>query len=110
MQNLKYDINAFSMIEQMTGLSINDLISNEKNLEKISILRSLYWGGRIHESEKLSLTDAGNEIQKRLQSGETLVDIIEAVSKAIIHSGIIPSPDEIEDIDPNPQTAPSVKV
>lgn len=109
MKSLKFDINAYSMIEQVTGFSINELIGSEKNMEKISNLRALYWGGRIHDNEKMSMTEAGREIQERLNSGESLGDIVEAISEAIVSSGLIPNKGDIEDIDPNPQTAPSVK-
>ena len=109
MKPLKFDINAYSMIEQVTGFSINELIGSEKNMEKISNLRALYWGGRIYENEKMSMTEAGREIQGRLNSGESLGDIVEAISEAIVSSGLIPNKEDIEDIDPNPQTAPSVK-
>lgn len=110
MKNLKFDINAFVLVEQVTGLSISQLIEDEKNMSRISTLRALFWAARIHETPELSLAEAGKEMQEALQNGQGIIELSEAISKAILDSGIIPSAEEVEELEPeNPPAAPSVK-
>lgn len=110
MKNLKFDINAFVLVEQITGMSIPQLISDESNMERLTVIRALYWAGRIHENSKISLTEAGREMQELVSGGTDMMAISEALSKAIIESGIIPGLEEVEELEAeNPPAAPSVK-
>ena len=110
MKNLKFDINAFVLVEQITGLSIPQIMENESNLEKVSVLRALYWAARTHENPKISLAEAGREMQEELNNGSDMLQLGEAISKSILDSGIIPSAEEIEELETeNPPKAPSVK-
>lgn len=110
MKNLKFDINAFCVVEQITGYSIPEIISNEQLLQKITLMRALFYGARLHENPKMSLADAGCELQEALSTGVDYAEVAEAISEAIIKSGIMPDSSEIEELElENPQTEPSVK-
>lgn len=96
---LVYDINAFAMIEEMSGQSLIDLISNPETLVSIKNLRLFVWAGLLAAEPKLSLTQAGLKFQELLASGKTLADVANMISEAIKASGLI---EKVEDGPENP--------
>lgn len=101
---LKYDINAIVVIEEVTGMSIVQIFANPEQLERLSLLRKLYWAGRLHEDGKLTLSGAGDELQKLVHRGKPLATVMEDITKALMATGIFP--DKPEEAEGNP-TSPA---
>lgn len=102
---LKFDINAFVMIEEMSGgVPLVEILSDEKAMTKLTTLRLFVWAGLLHSNEKLTFKDAGIAFQKALESGVKLADIGNMISKAVEESGLIEKQVATEEAG-NPQTA-----
>lgn len=100
MPKLKYDINAFVLIEEVLGASLAEIASNPARLEKVSTLRALFWAGNLHSNPKLTMAEAGRNMQARLEDGVTLAQISEEIFKAIEASGVFPKVSEPDNADP----------
>jgi hypothetical protein len=107
MKPVKYDINAVCVIEEMTGMSIVRLFTDQSNIERISIVRKLYYAGRMADDKKLTLYAAGLELQELIGAGESLVDVVEKITEGLMSTGIFPKPgDEAGEPEGNP-TSPA---
>ncbi|HQB82018.1 MAG TPA: hypothetical protein PLR50_00865 [Candidatus Rifleibacterium sp.] len=102
---LKYDINAFVIAEDVLGQSVTQIAASLAVSPKLSTIRGLYWAGNLHKNSKMKLSEAGEEMQKRLEGGEQLGDIVNEICKAIESSGIFPKQEDAEAADP--QTSPA---
>lgn len=90
---LKYDINAISTIEDITGKSIVDIFSRQTELQKISIQRTLFWAGMLHSSPNLTFQEAGKIMFDQIKGGKSYAKIVEEISKAMVETGIFPEPE-----------------
>lgn len=99
---LKFDINAFVMIEEMSGgKPLVEILSDELAMTKLTTLRLFVWAGLLHENEKLTLKQAGVLLQEYLQAGAKLADLGMVISKAVEESGLIEKqPEQAEDSNP----------
>jgi len=83
--NLKYDFNAFAVLEEKYG-SIEEVFSRLREMgEKsgmppylFSTIRALVWAGILHENESLSEKDIGSMLTLR-----NIAPIVEKVTEAI---------------------------
>lgn len=91
---LKYDINAFVMIEEMLGDSLTNIASNPASFMKMTTLRVMCWAGMIHEKPNLSLKEAGEVMQAELVAGKTFADLGDEVAAAFDKSGVFPKMQE----------------
>lgn len=101
---LKYDINSICALEGISGKTIVEIFSDTKALEAVSLQRKLYWAGRLHEDDKLTLSGAGDELQKLVHGGKPLAAVMEDITKALMATGIFP--DKPEEPEGNP-TSPA---
>lgn len=93
---LKYDINALCMVEEVAGMSIVRIFADTGNLEKLSMIRKLYWAGQSHENPKLTLSEAGEALQAELQR-RTMGEVVEEITEAMMATGIFPKEGEAPD-------------
>lgn len=100
---MKFDINAFVLIEEVLGGSLSDIVGNPARLMKVTTIRALYWAGQLHDNPKMSMAEAGKLMQAELETGKTLEKIVEDIVKAIDASGVFPKTQASED----PQTSPA---
>ena len=103
---LKYDINAFVLMEEILGDSLTNIASNPANFMKMTSLRVMCWAGMLHEKPNLSLRDAGAAMQAELEAGKKLADLGDAVSEAFDKSGIFGKA-QAEGEQGNPPTNPA---
>jgi hypothetical protein len=102
---LKYDINAIVAIEEVTGgMTLVQIFAEPSSLERMSLLRKLYWAGRTRENPKLTLSGAGDELQDLIGKGKTIAMVVEDITKALMATGIFP--DKPEEAEGNP-TSPA---
>lgn len=107
MKPVKYDINAVCVVEEITGMSIVQLFTDQTNIEKISIVRKLYYAGRMSDDKKLTLYGAGLELQELIGAGESLAVVVEKITEGLMSTGIFPKPgDEAGEPEGNP-TSPA---
>lgn len=93
---LKYDINAIVAIEEVTGMSIVQIFAEPGSLERMSLLRKIYWAGRTRENPKLTLSGAGDELQDLIGKGKTMAMVVEEITEALMATGIFPNKTEGE--------------
>lgn len=103
---LKYDINAFVLVEEVVGQSLAQIVTGLAVLPRIAHVRALYWAGRLGEKRDFKLADAGKEIQERLSGGATLSNIVDEICTAIDASGIYDKSEQQEE-DSDPQNSPA---
>lgn len=92
---LKFDFNAMSDFEQVTGFSLFQSMQNMG----IGTIRALYWAGLKHKDRGLTLERTGKMLSKEFENGAQLDDLIKPIMEALEESGIIPkgTSDELDD-------------
>jgi hypothetical protein len=104
---LHFDINAFCMVEELSGYaSLNDILSNPSALSSIRMNRILIYAGLLHNKPELTLREAGEILQKEINK-TSLKDVSNKISEAIEKSGLVEkkkgSLDGEEEADENPK-------
>lgn len=96
MKSLRFDFNAFYMIEETTGRGVPALLAelnaatkDPVNKRIFSPLARLYWAGRLHESAGMSLREAIEEIQTKASSQQELAKFAEFLINKVMESGLL---------------------
>lgn len=107
---LKYDINAFVMIEEMLGDSLTNIASNPASFMKMTTLRVMCWAGMVHEKPNISLKEAGDIMQAELLAGRTIASLGDEIAAGFEKSGVFPKmPAKPEGEQGNPPTSPATE-
>lgn len=86
-RKLRYDFNAMSDFEQVTGQSLFNAMQNMG----IATIRALYWAGLKHQDKGLTLDRTGKMISKAMtEDGLSLEDLMNPAVAALVQSGILP--------------------
>ena len=86
-RKLRYDFNAMSDFEQVTGQSLFNAMQNMG----IGTIRALYWAGLKHQDKGLTLDRTGKMISKAmLEEGWELEDLMNPAIEGLVQSGILP--------------------
>lgn len=99
-RKLRYDFNAMSDFEQVTGQSLFNAMQNMG----IGTIRALYWAGLKHQDKGLTLDRTGKMISKAMtEDGLGLEDLMNPAVEALVQSGILPKEalDGINEADDN---------
>ncbi|HNW11316.1 MAG TPA: hypothetical protein PKI71_08130 [Candidatus Rifleibacterium sp.] len=109
MKPVKFDFNAFYMIEETTGRGVPALLvelsaatSDPVNKRIFSPLARLYWAGRLHEIAGMSLREAIAELQSEADSQDKLAKFAESLINKVMESGLLGGKD-----DPPKQESPA---
>jgi hypothetical protein len=97
-RNLLFDVNAIADVEEVLGKGIGEVFKEEN--AGFSMIRALLCHGLKHEDQSMTPTRAGKMMQKALESGVSLQEIMEKVTEAIAKSEVFPKAqpeDEAED-------------
>jgi hypothetical protein len=85
-------VNALAELEMaLGGQSFSEVLSGEMGLATI---RALVWAGLRHEDRSLTLERAGMILQKAIDGGTPLADLLAKVSEAVTSCGIFARADE----------------
>jgi hypothetical protein len=103
-RRLRFDVNALAELEMaLGGQSFSEVLSGEMGLATI---RALLWAGLRHEDRGITLERAGLLMQKAIEGGTPLTDILAKVSEAVTACGIFPkAADQAVGENPPPATA-----
>ena len=86
-RKLRYDFNAMSDFEQVTGQSLFNAMQNMG----IGTIRALYWAGLKHQDKGLTLDRTGKMISKAMmEDGLSLENLMNPAVEALVQSGILP--------------------
>lgn len=84
---LRFDINAIADLEDMTGKSVAEALSNRQKIG-FSMIRALLWAGLKHEEPMLTVEAAGELINLFVEKGGTIGILMAKVGEAIMSSGV----------------------
>lgn len=98
-KRLKYDFNAIADVEELSGVGMAKLFSDE--MVGFNTIRLLIWAGLKHEERGITTQRAGMIIKDMMESGYELDTIMELIMEALTKSGIFPK-DTVEQSDENP--------
>lgn len=86
-EEIYFDISRIMEVEKATGLSIGQIImSQQLNMSNLAVLLMI---GMKHTTHKKAVSNWAEEIEKALNDGVEIMEIQEAVSKALVGSGIL---------------------
>lgn len=86
-EEIYFDISRIMEVEKATGLSIGQIImSQQLNMSNLAVLLMI---GMKHTTHKKTVPNWAEEIEKALNDGVEIMEIQEAVSKALVGSGIL---------------------
>lgn len=105
---LKYDINAFVMIEEEFGAPMTEVLCNPENFLNMISLRKIYRIGLLHKKPDMTLEEAGAVMQAEVENGKTMSGLGDELVKAFDKSGVFPkTPAKAEGEQGNPPTNPA---
>lgn len=90
-RRLRYEINAFSDAEEAMGVSIGVALKSNMGIRNI---RAMLWAALKWEERGLTLERMGVILQRYLEAGGTLEAVAEAITRAIMLSGLVKVDDE----------------
>jgi hypothetical protein len=99
---LRFDFNTVSELEERLGRGIIGVLTKEQ--VGFNMTRSLYWAGLKWKDRGLTVERTGQMLQKEVENGKSLNDLMEPVVNALMKSGLLGKIDEneeSEDEDPN---------
>lgn len=86
-EEIYFDISRIMEVEKATSLSIGQIImSQQLNMSNLAVLLMI---GMKHTTHKKAVPNWAEEIEKALNDGVEIMEIQEAVSKALVGSGIL---------------------
>lgn len=90
---LRYDFNALCAIEDVTHRPLTSL---QLTGASVVVVRAVLWAGLMKKKD-MSLTKAGDVIQKWIDDGNDLGDLIKLVTEAMDDAGLL----EKEEVEPD---------
>lgn len=91
-RRLRFDVNALADLEiALGGQSLSEVFSGEM---RIATIRALLWAGLRHEDRGITIERAGALLQKSIDDGKTMADLLGRVSEAVTSCGIYAKPGE----------------
>lgn len=101
---LRFDFNAVSELEERLGRGILSVLTQEQI--GFNMTRTLYWTGLKWKERGLTVERTGQMLQKEIENGKSLNELMEPVVDALIKSGLLGQVnEEAEDEDPNESPA-----
>jgi hypothetical protein len=104
---LRFDFNTVSELEERLGKGIIGVLTKEQ--VGFNMTRALYWAGMKWKDRGLTIERTGQLLQKEVENGKSLNDLMEPVVNALMKSGLLgkidEEDDEQEDEDPNENPA-----
>jgi hypothetical protein len=102
-RRMRYDVNALSELEiALGGRSFTEVLSGEMG---IATIRAFLWASLLHEDRGITLERAGILMQKAIDGGMELADLLGAISQAITSCGIFKKADDEAEAGENPPPA-----
>lgn len=92
---MRLDFNAVADLEELLGRGIGSLMSEEN--VGFNVIRGFYWAGLKHKDKGLTVQRAGNFVQKEIQGGRAMEDLMVPVTEALIASGLVERSDDEND-------------
>ncbi len=89
-RRIRFDINALSDAEEALGMGLGALMQSQMG---IRVIRALLWAGLRWEDRGLTLERTGTLIQQYIESGDTLEDLGEKLTQALVASGLFGKPE-----------------
>jgi hypothetical protein len=99
MKRLKYDFNALADAEEVSGMGLFNMLSQDKI--GFNTIRLLMWAGLKHEDRGITTERAGMIIKAMMGEGHDLDSIMNLILSALNKSGLFPV-DIGEETDENP--------
>lgn len=93
---LRYTVNNLCILEEICGCGMDRLLKTS-----FSAVRGLLWCGLIEHQPELTLTDAGNLLEKHLKQGAGLNQVAMLLSAALEDAGFF-HPGEAGNAPPSP--------
>lgn len=97
-KRLKYDFNAIADVEELSGMGMSKLFSED--MVGFHTIRLLIWAGLKHEERGITTQRAGMIIKDMITDGYELESIMELIMDALMKSGVIPK--EVVENNENP--------
>jgi hypothetical protein len=86
-KQLRYDFNAIADMEERMGKGVG-AIFNEQNVG-FNTLRLFYWAGLKWKDKGITVERAGDMLQKEIENGSDIGELMEPVLKALKLSGVM---------------------
>ena len=87
-KRLKYDFNAIADIEELSGMGMAKMFSEE--MIGFNTIRLLIWAGLKHEDRGITTQRAGMIIKDMMEESYTLESIMTLIMESLVKSGIFP--------------------
>ena len=89
---LRFDFNTVSELEERLGKGIIGVLTKEQ--VGFNMTRALYWAGLKWKDRGLTIERTGQMLQKEVEKGKSLNDLMEPVVNALMKSGLLGKVDE----------------
>lgn len=105
---LRFDFNAVSELEERLGRGIIAVLTKEQI--GFNMTRTLYWVGLKWKDRGLTVERTGQMLQKEVENGKSLDNLMEPVVNALMKSGLLGKVEDGEDTEEDeedPNTNPA---
>lgn len=96
---IKYTVNEICTLEEKTGKGLMALIAQDNM--GFNIIRLLLWAGLKHKQQHLIPETVGNWLQIYLNNKNSLVEVMDKITKALKESGVLGDSEDNENNNSN---------
>lgn len=89
---LRFDFNTVSELEERLGKGIIGVLTKEQ--VGFNMTRALYWAGLKWKDRGLTIERTGQMLQKEVEKGKSLIDLMEPIVNALVKSGLLGKVDD----------------